>query len=104
NAIIHGLIPRKEGGHIAIDFTVVKDTLVCTVTDDGIGIEKSQELKRNLVNVHKSMALDITRKRLEMMEAFTDKTAHVDIQETKDEAGNPTGTKVVLRLPIQYVS
>ena len=103
NAIIHGLIPRKENGHIAIDFSLEKDALVCTITDDGIGIEKSQELKKNLVNVHKSMALDITRKRLEMMEAFTDKTAHVDIQETKDEAGNPTGTKVVLRLPIQYI-
>lgn len=103
NAIIHGLIPRKENGHIAVDFALKDGLLVCTITDDGIGIDKSQELKKNLVNVHKSMALDITRKRLEMMEAFTDKTAQVDIQETKDDKGNATGTKVILRLPIQYI-
>lgn len=103
NAIIHGLIPRKENGHISVGFELQEKLLICTITDDGIGIDKSQELKRNLVNVHKSMALDITRKRLEMMEAFTDKTAQVDIQELKTDDGTPAGTRVVLRLPIQYI-
>lgn len=103
NAIIHGLIPKKESGQIAIDFSVEKETLVCTITDNGIGIDKSQALKENLVNVHKSMALDITRKRLEMMEAYTAKTAQVSISETKNDNGETTGTKVVLRLPIQYL-
>lgn len=103
NAIIHGLIPKKESGQITINFSIEKETLICTITDNGIGIDKSQTLKENLVNVHKSMALDITRKRLEMMEAYTSKTAHVDILETKNEHGEPTGTKVVLRLPIQYL-
>jgi LytS/YehU family sensor histidine kinase len=104
NAIIHGLIPRKESGHIAIDFSISGTSLVCTITDNGIGIDKSQELKENLVNVHKSMALDITRKRLEMMEAYTAKTAQVDIREMKNENGEAIGTKVVLQLPIQYIS
>ncbi len=104
NAIIHGLIPKKEAGNIGIDFSIAGETLVCTITDDGIGFDKSQELKENLVNVHKSMALDITRKRLEMMEAYTAKTSHVDIGELKNENGEPAGTKVVLKLPIQYIS
>lgn len=103
NAIIHGLIPKKENGHIAIDFSIDGKALLCTITDNGIGIDKSQELKENLVKVHKSMALDITRKRLEMMEAYTSKTAQVNIEETKDQQGAPSGTKVVLRLPIQYL-
>ncbi len=103
NAIIHGLVPKKEAGQIDIAFTVDGETLLCTITDNGIGIEKSQALKENLVNVHKSMALDITRKRLEMMEAYTAKTAHVEIGEMTDDNGNPAGTKVVLRLPIQFL-
>jgi tetratricopeptide (TPR) repeat protein len=103
NAIIHGLVPKKESGVITVDFSVEEDHLVCTILDDGIGFEKSQELKENLVEIHKSMALDITKKRLEMMEASTMKKSTVTIQEMRDATGRIKGTRVVLQLPIQYV-
>ncbi|HLA56752.1 MAG TPA: tetratricopeptide repeat protein [Flavobacterium sp.] len=103
NAIIHGLIPRKETGKIDIDFSISGDSLICTITDNGIGFNKSQELKENLVSVHKSMALDITKKRLEMMESVTSKKSQVEINEIKNESGETTGTKVILSLPIQYI-
>ena len=103
NAIIHGLIPKSDKGTINIDFSVENNNLICAITDDGIGFMKSQELKENLVAMHKSMALDITRKRLEMMEAYTSKTANVNIKEII-ENGKVTGTKVVLKLPIQYIT
>jgi tetratricopeptide (TPR) repeat protein len=103
NAIIHGLIPKKEVGKIDIDFSLKEESLICTIVDNGIGFEKSQELKAASVSIHKSMALDITRKRLEMMEAVTSKTSKVEIKELKDENGNPVGTEVVLHLPIQYI-
>lgn len=102
NAIIHGLIPKKENGTIAISFSIHGQNLICVILDNGIGFKKSQELKENLVSVHKSMALDITKKRLEMMESVTAKSSHVSIQELTDASGNVTGTKVVLNLPIQY--
>ncbi|MDI1254501.1 MAG: tetratricopeptide repeat protein [Flavobacterium sp.] len=103
NAIIHGLIPKEAKGAINIDFSIESNNLVCTIADDGIGFMKSQELKENLVSVHKSMALDITKKRLEMMEAYTSKTSNVSIKEITDN-GNVSGTKVVLNLPIQYIT
>ncbi len=102
NAIIHGLIPKKENGQITIDFSIQNQSLICTIMDNGVGFNKSQELKENLVSVHKSMALDITKKRLEMMEAITSKASHVEINELKDENNDSNGTKVVLNLPIQY--
>ncbi len=104
NAIIHGLVPKKEPGHVRINFEISGQSLICTVQDDGIGIDKSNELKRHLVSVHKSMALDITRKRLEMMGSVTDKSSKVTIEELKDANGDPSGTKVILQLPIQYTS
>jgi LytS/YehU family sensor histidine kinase len=103
NAIIHGLIPKKENGTISVDFSIEKDSLVCTILDNGIGFEKSKEIKENLVAIHKSMALDITKKRLEMMEASTAQKAKVEIKEIKNELGVIQGTKVVLNLPIQYI-
>lgn len=103
NAIIHGLIPKKEVGKIDIDFSLKEESLICRIVDNGIGFEKSQELKAASVSIHKSMALDITRKRLQMMEAVTSKTSKVEIKELKDEKGNPVGTEVILYLPIQYI-
>lgn len=104
NAIIHGLIPKKELGEINIDFGLKEQSLICTITDNGIGFDKSKELKEMSVSIHKSMALDITKKRLEMMENVTNKTSQLDIEEVKDKNGKTIGTKVVLNLPIQYNS
>ena len=104
NAIIHGIVPKKEHGNIYVDFTLQADKLVCTVTDDGIGINRSRKLKENSVTVHKSMALEITKKRLEVIQAFTSKTSQVEIKELINEHGMPSGTKITLNLPIQYSS
>ena len=103
NAIIHGLIPKKERGYIDVDFSIEDQSLVCKIIDNGIGFNKSKELKENLVSVHKSMALDITRKRLEMMEAMTTKTSNVEIEERIAPNGEIMGTIVILKLPVQYI-
>jgi tetratricopeptide (TPR) repeat protein len=104
NAILHGLVPKKQKGTITVDFAITKDNLVCTVTDDGIGFAKSKEMKENSVTVHKSMALEITRKRLEVIQAFTSRTSQVEIKELTDANGLPAGTRIILNLPIQYSS
>jgi LytS/YehU family sensor histidine kinase len=98
NAIIHGLVPKKQPGHISVSFQAEGDALVCRINDTGIGIDTSQQLKENLVNVHKSMALDITRKRLQMIKSYTGKPATVDISQ-----GQSGGTEAILTLPIQYM-
>lgn len=103
NAIIHGLMPKKEQGRIDVKFALSGDNLVCTIADDGIGIDKSRQMKEQSVSVHKSMALDITKKRLEMIRAMTSRKANVDITERADDLGNVIGTQVVITLPIQYV-
>lgn len=100
NAIIHGVIPSKENGTISIEFGLDTHNLICTITDNGIGYATSKAIKENSVSVHQSMALDITKKRLEMIATSTSKKAEVVIEELKN--GN-TGTKVTLHLPIQYI-
>lgn len=104
NAIIHGIVPKKEHGNIYVDFSISGDKLICTVTDDGIGINRSQKLKEKSVTVHKSLALEITKKRLEVIQAVTSKTSQVEINELTDAQGLPNGTKIILNLPIQYAS
>lgn len=96
NAILHGLVPKETKGNISVTFDVDNGQLICTITDDGIGISKSKEMKENSMQAHKSMALEITKKRLEIMEATISKSAQIEIIEHN-------GTIVILRLPIQYM-
>ena len=103
NAIIHGIIPGKEHGTIGIDFKLNNQNLICTITDNGIGFEKSKAIKTDTVVVHKSMALDITKKRLEMIASTTAKKAEVIIQELYPDSDVMKGTKVILCLPIQFI-
>tara|TARA_R100000935_G_scaffold36196_1_gene57094 strand:+ start:213420 stop:215381 length:1962 start_codon:yes stop_codon:yes gene_type:complete len=103
NAIIHGVIPKQDNGTISIQFNVTNTSLNCTIIDDGVGINQSRKNKENLVLAHKSMALDIIKKRLEMITESTSKEAHIAIEELT-EGTTITGTKVMLRLPLQYIT
>lgn len=102
NAIIHGVIPKKQTGTIDIDFKIENDSLICIILDDGIGINQSKQNKENSVLAHKSMALEIIKKRLEMITEATSKHATIAIDELS-EHGEITGTKVLLSLPLQYI-
>lgn len=104
NAIIHGVIPSKEMGVIEISFTIEDQSLVCTIKDNGIGYNTSKAIKEKSVSVHQSMALDITRKRLQMIGASTAKKAEVSIEELSPDSGGTKGTLVILHLPLQYIS
>lgn len=103
NAIIHGVIPKKEKGSIAVRFTIENESLFCTVEDNGVGFKESIAQKENSVVAHKSMALDITRKRLEMIESTTKQKTEFKIEEIKTNPDEILGTKVTLHLPIQYI-
>lgn len=103
NAILHGMVPKEGKGKISVNFDVQNEQLVCTITDDGIGLSESKLLKENSVTAHQSMALEITKKRLKIMESMTSKSAKIEIIELHS-AQQKTGTKVTLFLPIQYIS
>ena len=103
NAILHGMVPKDGEGTILVHFDLSNDKLICTITDDGIGFNQSKLLKENSVKAHQSMALEITKKRLEMMQAETAQSAHVSIEELMENEKS-AGTKVVISLPIQYTS
>ena len=102
NAIIHGVIPNKKIGNVTIDFLIKNDSLICTILDDGIGFNQSKRNKENSVTAHKSMALDIIKKRLEMIASSTSKKANIVIEEL-NKNNEIKGTKVMLRLPLQYI-
>lgn len=101
NAILHGMVPKDGRGMIKVSFDAKDGQLICSIEDDGIGIAGSYKLKENSVTAHKSMALEITKKRLQIMESTTSKSAQIEV--TDLHHGLQTGTRVTLKLPIQYI-
>lgn len=102
NAIIHGVIPKKDNGKIAISFSIQNESLLCTIKDNGIGINQSKINKENSVLAHKSMAIDIIKKRLERIASSTGKRTSMKIEELHED-NIISGTKVILQLPLQYI-
>lgn len=110
NSIKHGLkyfdlsalikTEQNKKGLIEVNFREINDILECTVTDNGIGRKKSEELKKlSKETYHKSTALNVTQERLDLLKTDKNITA-LEIIDLYDETGNPVGTKVILRIPI----
>ena len=65
NAILHGLAGKEEGGKITVRFRLRGRGMLCTVEDDGIGREAAAERRANRNTAHRSVAVEVTRQRLE---------------------------------------
>lgn len=96
NAIIHGILHKKDKGNVEIDFKLIDDKLACTVVDDGVGREKAEELKQKAGISRKSRGMGITRERLEMLNKDISEGYSVKIIDLVDSSGKPTGTRVEL--------
>lgn len=97
NAILHGLLPKEKGGKcLKISFKKADDFLTCTIEDNGIGRSESRKLRNNK---HRSLGLKLTEQHLAVLSKTNEKQA-VSIEDLTDENGNPTGTRVIMRIRI----
>ncbi len=100
NAIIHGVAHRKEGGKITLEFKEEEARLVCHVTDNGIGRAKAAKLKSQIEQQHKSIALTVTKERLDNLFPNRKIKNSLSIVDLKNEKGEVNGTAVQLVLPM----
>ena len=99
NAIKHGLLHKKEEGRLLIDFATRNHALVVTIDDNGIGRKKSAELNTIKENKHQPFATAANQKRLEILNKHQ-KNLAVEFIDKVDQAGNSTGTTVIISLPL----
>ena len=95
NAVWHGLRYKKEKGHLDISILKInEDTIKIEISDNGIGRQKSKELKTQNQQKHQSKGLGNIKKRVSILnEMYKDK---VDV--FIEDIINDGGTKVVLTL------
>lgn len=96
NAVWHGMRYKEEKGLLHINFSQKdKDTAVITVTDDGVGRERSKAMKTDNQKKQKSKGMGNIKKRIAILnEMYSDR---VDVVIT-DVFENGEGTKVTLTL------
>jgi tetratricopeptide (TPR) repeat protein len=95
NSIEHGQLHTVEGGFIKISFAKADGMLTITIEDNGIGREASRLNQRS--SAHKSMAMKITRERIDNLNKKYRTEGYMRVEDFNEEAY--TGTKVLIALP-----
>ena len=71
------------------------------IEDNGIGRKKAAEIKEQKQTNHKrSMGMQITQDRIEIINKLYNMNASVNIDDMEDEKGNAKGTRVKLTIPV----
>jgi LytS/YehU family sensor histidine kinase len=100
NAISHGLVHKDDVGYVNIDLKLKGETLEATIEDNGIGRTAAMEIKKARNGNHNSLGTKITESRLNLVHSLYGKNMRIEYTDLKDEEGNPSGTKVIINIPI----
>ncbi len=98
NAIWHGLSELPERGSLILCFKKKKNNILCIIEDNGIGRETSVNKNSN----HKSLGLEITNKRIQLINTLLKTEISPVITDLKKETDGKKGTRVEFQLPIIY--
>ena len=100
NAIWHGLRYKKEKGKLNVQVEKKAEVILITIQDDGIGREKSQELKTTNQQNYQSEGLKNVGKRLQLINELYGKNYEIDIADASPNQSEP-GTVVRLKIPVE---
>jgi two-component sensor histidine kinase len=95
NALKHGLrYLQDKKGLIQLTFTLSNQVLSCVIEDNGVGIEESSKRKaESLEPKHPSVAIEVTRKRLQLLHPKNS----IYLEEIKEQQ-EIKGTKVTIQI------
>jgi LytS/YehU family sensor histidine kinase len=103
NAVWHGLMHKDDPGFLSISIRTNNNILICEITDNGIGRKRAYEFKSKSVEIKKSMGIEITKKRLELLNGSFEPSSFIEIHDLQDKSGIASGTKVVLTFNIDSI-
>lgn len=98
NAIKHGLLHKKGIKTLHIHFEY-HEWLKCTITDNGVGRIRSEEIQNRNIVQKSSFATKATEKRIALLNKYSDKKFNLQIIDLYQDQ-IPSGTKVIIDFPI----
>ena len=100
NAIWHGLLHKKRRGRLRLALSLQEGNLLCVIEDNGIGREASRVMRGNSPVRKKSMGMQITGDRINLINKLYDTNASVKIIDKTNGRNKAVGTRVELSIPI----
>nr|WP_307838564.1 histidine kinase [Flavobacterium sp. ASV13] len=97
NAIWHGLRYLDQKGFLELKFELKDQKVAVTISDNGIGLTKSQELKTSNQKVHESRGLNNTKERIGLLNELYKKHISFSIRE-KEQPESGTIVEIVFPL------
>ncbi|WP_298422026.1 tetratricopeptide repeat protein [uncultured Kordia sp.] len=102
NALWHGLSSKKGDKNIKLSVeSTKKDFITISITDNGIGREAAQKIANDKFVKRKSIGIALTKSRLSNFVKDFKNNFSVYFVDLKDENENPSGTEVVLSIPLR---
>ncbi len=101
NALWHGLMHKSGNRKLSISFTIENDDiLICKIEDNGIGREKAMQIRsKSIKAAYQSMGIKIIKERINLMKE-QNPIADLKIIDMFDNKGEPKGTTVIIKLPL----
>lgn len=100
NSIVHGLQHKEGKGKIEIRLDYRQKGIHCSITDNGVGREKAEDIKREKGIKRKSHGSEITETRLKLLNTIYGRKYSVLYTDLLDENRKSSGTKVEFDLPV----
>jgi hypothetical protein len=99
NAIWHGLRYTNSKGWLKVSFNLNSENIIVIVEDNGIGIEKSKELKTKHQSQHKGRGMNNTMERIQLLNQLYNSKINCEII---DKKGAESGVKITLFFPLLF--
>ncbi|MHC1776792.1 MAG: two-component regulator propeller domain-containing protein [Lentimicrobium sp.] len=100
NAIWHGIMGLEVTGRIDIEFQKDLNKITCIVEDNGIGRQRSMELKTPVQKAKQSYGIALVVSRLELLNNLYNIDMKIQFVDLFAENGQPSGTRVIIQLPM----
>ncbi len=99
NAIEHGIFYKEGNGFLSVKIFQSVNSLIYEIEDDGIGLEGSRKIKNTHVMTHKSLAIELTKERLEVLRTQFKGNFEITVKDKVPDRDGSTGVYVKITTP-----
>jgi tetratricopeptide (TPR) repeat protein len=101
NALIHGILHKKEKGLISIRFNMQSSAIHAIVKDNGVGREKARTIEHANFKTHESLGLQLTKERLLLLGKKSNNDYQYTITDLTDDNEMASGTLIDVLMPCE---
>lgn len=98
NAIKHGLLHQSGKKRLDILFEPAQEGIVVSITDNGIGREKAEEIQQRRAKKLNHFTMNTTAQRIELLNKMGMFAVKLSVLDLYDEGQSPMGTRVLIHI------